>query len=681
VLRIPFKTVNAETSDFEQGQQGQQGHMGASPCNSAEKEVPALRVKKSLPPESRDTFPPEAGTHKIEINQSVAESVPAVPAVPAEKELSHAFRAQNGQAIENVGNGPEIGLSPASQASERLIAAEIEQGQQGQEPAQASQKPASASPPAGEATLPPEPASVVSKAPGLAAAASRGRWPERAAAIDAETLCLLQPDSGIERIGLPEALKPEGVSLGELAAFAIERRITQLWLHASWTVIAVAVDRMTASEATKDGVECAFAADDALPAPWRSGLPGRLKAWNRITDGNQEIQLIASAFEPKSGWPFGEAKDAAGMLAAIAAFRDATGGFWPRISPPVTADNMLRSLHRGGLDLKASIDPAAFPEPIKKDVTTQCWLRPLTQDERRPGRFVLAADKNADYLAAMSTLTVGFGEPYYVAAPAFDGGKAGYWRARVAMPPVVGQSEIELKGLCRETLNRDVLAGIHAIGGPDQQTHGQGRQQREKAADRANHVARATGCGGFGQDALQDESDHPASENRDGYGERELLRTHGVLRSSPFQPTIRRHHGRDRSSASAASRSARAENSAMARSALTVSRSALASAAVTLASVAVVLSSEAASWPLSDSISTLSVSTWPSRARTSAASVACTVWRTETPRAGSRAGASGSSGRRTRARPSFPCIFDQRPRNARALAARSVTCSRSATCS
>jgi hypothetical protein len=46
-----------------------------------------------------------------------------------------------------------------------------------------------------------------------------------------------------------------------------------------------------------------------------------------------------------------------------------------------------------------------------------------------------------------------------------------------------------------------------------------------------------------------------------------------------------------------------------------------------------------------------------------------------------RGGFGASSGRRTRARPSFPCVFDQRPRNARALAARTVTCSRSATSS
>ena len=31
------------------------------------------------------------------------------------------------------------------------------------------------------------------------------------------------------------------------------------------------------------------------------------------------------------------------------------------------------------------------------------------------------------------------------------------------------------------------------------------------------------------QDALQEKSEDPASENGDGYGERELLRTHGVL--------------------------------------------------------------------------------------------------------------------------------------------------------
>jgi hypothetical protein len=438
VLRIPFESVNAENRVFEPGEPGEPGDAPVSHCNASKINLPACASDFSRPSESREKLQPQAGRQETEINQSVADLSPGLPALPAEKEPFHAFCAKTSEAIENVGNEPEIASLPASWGAE-LSASAAAPGEPGDakpgepgEAAQASQEPASAFPPADEATLAPEPASIVSKAPGLAAAASRGRWPERAAAIDAETLCLLQPDGGVERVALPEALKPEGVSLGELAAFAIERRITQLWLHPSLTAAAGAPARMTASEA-KDGLECSFAAVAALPDGWRSGSTGKLKAWNRITDASQEIHVIASAFD--AGWPFGAAKDAAGMLASIASFRGATGGFWPLVHPAVTTEKMLRALHRGGLDLSASIEPAAFPEPMRAEVTSQCWLRLPAGDERRPGKFALALDKSATYLAAMSSTAVGFGEPGYVAAPAFDARRAGYWRARVVMPP------------------------------------------------------------------------------------------------------------------------------------------------------------------------------------------------------------------------------------------------------
>lgn len=259
--------------------------------------------------------------------------------------------------------------------------------------------------------------------------AGRDRWPARAAAMDAEGLYVLQPDGQVERQGLP--VSPEGATVGALGAFAIEQRITQLWLHPSLTAAAGAPARVTATEG-REGVACALASSEGLPEAWRSDGPDRLKAWNRLTNGGPELHLIASGMD--AGWPFAASRDAQELVEAIAAFRGATGGFWPLVAPAVTAEKMLRALHRGGLDLTASIAPADFPEPMRADVTSDCWIRPLNADERRPGRFVIGLDKSATYLAAMSSATVGFGEPEYVAAPAFDGRRAGYWRARVTMP-------------------------------------------------------------------------------------------------------------------------------------------------------------------------------------------------------------------------------------------------------
>ena len=400
VLVIPFENINAETDDLERGQRGQRGHGNLTNCDNSEKAGPASLAGVAPLENSGAGLASTAGPENVELDQSFGEAGPAGPAGPAAKEPSYALQ-KRAPPIEPAGPAP-----------------------------QASQQPANGPPPSGEASIAPKPAPATGAAP-RPAASPRERWPERAAAIDAESLCLLKPDGSIERGALPDALRPEGASIGELAAFAIERRITQLWLHPSLTALTGAPARMTASEA-RDGVECALAGDGGLPAGWRSGSPGKLKAWNRITNASQEIHLIASAFDLE--WPFGAAKDAAALLASIASFRGATGGFWPLVAPAVTAEKMLRALHRDGLDLSASIAPSDFPEPMRAEVTSQCWLRLLTENERRPGSFVLGLDKSATYLAAMSSAAVGFGEPGYVAAPAFDARAAGYWRARVVMP-------------------------------------------------------------------------------------------------------------------------------------------------------------------------------------------------------------------------------------------------------
>ena len=85
-------------------------------------------------------------------------------------------------------------------------------------------------------------------------------------------------------------------------------------------------------------------------------------------------------------------------------------------------------------------------------------------------------------------------------------------RSGFASGPIIGQREIELQNLGGEGLDRRILAGVDAIGGPDQKAEDESGQQRQQADDRADHVARTARGECFGQEALQDKADRSAAE-------------------------------------------------------------------------------------------------------------------------------------------------------------------------
>ena len=94
--------------------------------------------------------------------------------------------------------------------------------------------------------------------------------------------------------------------------------------------------------------------------------------------------------------------------------------------------------------------------------------------------------------------------------------------------PVVGQGEIELQDLGGKRLDGDVLARIHAVGGPDEKAEDESGQQGEETRDRADHVLPAAGHVFLGQKAVQDETERPSSQHDDAHCERELLRIHDI---------------------------------------------------------------------------------------------------------------------------------------------------------
>jgi hypothetical protein len=227
-------------------------------------------------------------------------------------------------------------------------------------------------------------------------------------------------------------------TMGEIGRLALTHRLGQLWLHPSFT--APGLPGELGARQAREGVESPFADAGGLPAAWRLGTPGKVKAWNRLTDGAREIHMIASGVDP--GWPFGRAASGPALLEAVAAFRHALNGYRPRLSPAVTFEAMMRSLHKKGTDLSASVGSVThWPKPMMApNIVDECWLRPA-----EAGAWIHAADKSAAYLAAMTSLRVGFGEPVYQSGAPFDGRRAGHWKARVTMPagwdlPPLGQA-------------------------------------------------------------------------------------------------------------------------------------------------------------------------------------------------------------------------------------------------
>ena len=94
----------------------------------------------------------------------------------------------------------------------------------------------------------------------------------------------------------------------------------------------------------------------------------------------------------------------------------------------------------------------------------------------------------------------------------------------ICIRSIVGQGEIKLQNLGGKGLDRSVLSCIDAVRRPDQEAHGQRRQQRQEADDRADHVTRAAGRECLGQHALENKADSAPGENHQTDAKRELFR-------------------------------------------------------------------------------------------------------------------------------------------------------------
>jgi hypothetical protein len=271
--------------------------------------------------------------------------------------------------------------------------------------------------------------------PGASAAAqprSRERRPERIAVLGLDQLWIREPDGAIERSRFD--LSPEKACHGLLVALAVREGFTQVWLSEPYAT-AAGLPHDLNDQAVREGIKHRFASFKGAPSDWKSDRPGCIKPWLNVRTEENEIAIAIPSLAPDTA--FGDAKYAETLLRAIGKFRAATKYNFIA-NPAVVFFNMIRMMHKGPgtLDLTASLAPKDFPAVFKTDgaITRDIWARPLTEEERSCG-FVHVFDKNGMYLAAISSLALGFEKPEHVKHPIpFNKDMVGYFKVRITPP-------------------------------------------------------------------------------------------------------------------------------------------------------------------------------------------------------------------------------------------------------
>ncbi|HLZ25055.1 MAG TPA: hypothetical protein VKQ30_23280 [Ktedonobacterales bacterium] len=206
------------------------------------------------------------------------------------------------------------------------------------------------------------------------------------------------------------ALNPLALGDGRLYTFLLARRacqlgIAQLWIHPSWPGVL----------------------DDEVPghltAQYGAWVIGAKQPHWRVcfqvgTYTSAGTIIVSPALDARAPWA--RARTAEELLAALCAFRAATGLSYRR-SPGLTGVDLIRDVHgydrtgarkRGvrGRPLRLDV-PGTLPDPVTNNAELpRIWMRDLTRDERR-AKYLHSYDKNGAWLAACSSLALGFGQP------------------------------------------------------------------------------------------------------------------------------------------------------------------------------------------------------------------------------------------------------------------------------
>lgn len=254
------------------------------------------------------------------------------------------------------------------------------------------------------AALRPAPRSLLGR-PGLSIAALD--WdPARARPEGA----LLRPNGQIAEVAEVPAL------LVDVWSWALRRGVQQVWLTPAlaghWT----------------PGPE-----DPLAPVGWSVLRQPRGWWWSGLQPG--VYGRVSLAWPDQIGNPFAGAASAVELLHALRAFAETCGTPF-LASPGATGVALLRKLHSGrhATDLAGTLLPEAWPEPARANTESAfMWARQPASDERRKP-YLHSLDKNGMYLAAVSSLALGLGNPVHWHSRPFDDTLPGYWYAAVDWP-------------------------------------------------------------------------------------------------------------------------------------------------------------------------------------------------------------------------------------------------------
>lgn len=160
--------------------------------------------------------------------------------------------------------------------------------------------------------------------------------------------------------------------------------------------------------------------------------PPGLSPWLGLTRGETWVDLVIAPWTASVPNPFRGAKSPAQLLGALARYSQALGLRYRR-TPGATGAALMLAVHSGP---GATPLPEGTPAPPAileaQDLKSEPERHYVADElgELREG-YLHAFDINGMYLAACSSVELGFGQAAHVKAPAFDAQRPGYWRALI----------------------------------------------------------------------------------------------------------------------------------------------------------------------------------------------------------------------------------------------------------
>jgi hypothetical protein len=224
-------------------------------------------------------------------------------------------------------------------------------------------------------------------------------------------------DSGLVMIaqGKPArvALAAPVMNLGDILQLCLDHKLRAIWVLAGSAL---------SSRATVDFVEAARPSWELRGVSYTSGAGAHVPMCKFASGYKPDEKTCYVGFAAHNdGWNMEDVVSPLVLLAALTYQEDALAA--PALFSPGNAGRKL--MERKNTKVReAWVRPV--PElhtiaPIVDTGVNDCtWKRPLNEQERAPGSYIQAFDKNAMYPASCTSALLGEGMPTWVAMPHFD---------------------------------------------------------------------------------------------------------------------------------------------------------------------------------------------------------------------------------------------------------------------